>query len=273
MSKSRDKQDTPIDDLLVQLQDSGAEQAWSEFLERYSTCIFQVALQYAPDSDGARDCYLYVCEKLCENSAGRLQQFDPARGATFQTWLTAIVNNLCIDWHRSNYGRATMPATIRKLPELEQWAYRYRIQESLDLETCLVLLRRRFPDLSRARLSAALSAIHTAISPKQRWRLSVLAQRTQPPGTNPGVEVAAADKHDQPERLAQLDQRSEALKAAMSRLTPRERLLLRLRHEQELRLEDIARIAGLSNIHQTRRLILAAVKELQEYLRGQGFSV
>lgn len=273
MTGSGNNRDLPIGDLLAQLQDSGARKAWSEFLERYSDNIFQVALQYAPDPDRAGDCYLYVCEKLCENNAARLQRFDPSRGAAFRSWLTAIVNNLCIDWHRSLHGRRTLPSGIRSLPELEQQTYRYRVQQSLDLETCLLLLRHQFPDLSRERLSRALSEVQNAIPPKARWRQSVLARRMPLDALNPGTGIEPADSNDGPERLAQQEQRNEALSAAMSRLTPRQRLLLRLRYEQELRLDEIARVAGLSNLHQARRLILAALRDLQEQLRARGISV
>jgi RNA polymerase sigma factor (sigma-70 family) len=232
----------------------------------------RAANQYAANPEEAQDCFLFVCERLCENGCRRLQQYSPQRGASFQTWLIAVAGNLCVDWHRTVYGRVSMPAAIIKLPELERLVYHYRVEQRQDLESCLFFMRRQFPDLSRARLSKALASVHAALSSKQRWRHTALSQRGTISLDEPGIKDSLAQQGRGPSREAQFDELEAALSTALSRLPPKQRMVLRLRYEQELGLDAVARVAGLRDLHHARRLIQAALKELREQLGAMGFS-
>jgi len=270
MPENSDQSDLHIQNLLEALKDSGNVEAWRAFLDQYAPTLFRIARQYADNEEDANDCFLNVCEKLCAGNCSRLQRFESVRGTSFRTWLIAVANNLCIDWHRRVFGRSTTPMAIQALPELEQLAYRYRVEQSLDLETCLLALRQFYPELNRARLSQASASVHAALSSKQRWGISARTQRGHLSLDDPGTAVEPEDPGRGPRRTAEAAQEQEALQSALARLSPRQRLILRLRFEQEMSLDDVARIAGIGDLHQARRLIQAALEKLQEYLTASG---
>lgn len=275
MSEEITNNESSVKDLLLLLKSTGAERAWMRFLDSYAPTIMMVAGRYAADPDRADDCFQYVCEKLCENDFHRLSQFNPDRSAKFRTWLIAIVNNLCVDWHRTHYGRQRPPAAIKKLSEMEQLVYRYKFEQNLDLDTCLRLLPVSHPRLGRQQLSDSVARIHALLTPRQRWSLAFQRGRNRP-----GDESTDRDGHQLneivepgpgPDELAQQEQERGALLHAMSRLTPQQRLLLRLHYQQNMALKDVARIAGLGDLHQARRRIQAALAELKRLLSSSGF--
>ena len=52
------------------------------------------------------DRYAYILEKLYEGDYHRLRVFQAEGRATFSTWLTVAARRLCLDHHRSRYGRS-----------------------------------------------------------------------------------------------------------------------------------------------------------------------
>lgn len=72
--------------------------------------------------DEAMDAYLYFLERLRENDFRRLRAFSRKEGTAFTTWLCVVAKRLCIDRHRSLYGRprgsgdrrATHTAVVRQ---------------------------------------------------------------------------------------------------------------------------------------------------------------
>jgi RNA polymerase sigma factor (sigma-70 family) len=58
----------------------------------------------------------------------------------------------------------------------------------------------------------------------------------------------------------------DVIQEALQRLAPRQRLLLRLRYEQDLTLEEVARLVGLGDPYRAHREIQAAVAELGRHL-------
>ena len=71
-----------------------------------------------------------------------------------------------------------------------------------------------------------------------------------------------------PEAMVQLEQASAKLKQAMARLEPAQRLLLRLRFQHDLTLDQVARYAGLKNLHVARRRLQTALDSLAEILES-----
>ena len=252
--------------LLAALRGARPDAAWRTFLERYSAQIMHVVRQRQYTAQMADDCFLFVCERLSDDNFGRLQQFDPARGVAFRGWLSAVVANLCVEWHRREFGRERMPPAIERLSALDQRVFRYRYQQDLGLQTCFELLRGEVPDLTREKLSAALARVQNALSWRQRWSLLRHRGRYLAPATGQSSVFDLPDRGADPERLASIDERRGRLRRALQQLPPEDRLLLRLRFEQDLSLEQVARVAGLPNLHMARRRIEAAVARLGEAL-------
>lgn len=82
--------ETPIDWILQQLRLREPEEAWTEFLQEYSTLIFSVLRHLEPDIDRASDCFQFVCEQLSNDSFRRLRRFKPEGPAKFSTWLSEV---------------------------------------------------------------------------------------------------------------------------------------------------------------------------------------
>ena len=77
--------------------------------------------------------------------------------------------------------------------------------------------------------------------------------------------MAAEDKG--PEALVQSEQDRQQLHNAMARLEPQQRLLLQLRYQQDLTLEEVARLTGLGDPFRARRKIDAALATLAKAMK------
>jgi RNA polymerase sigma factor (sigma-70 family) len=79
--------------------------AWAHFLAEYSRLILSTARGAARDADDAMDSYAYVLERLRADRAARLRNYASDGRARFTTWLVVVARRLCVDHHRSRYGR------------------------------------------------------------------------------------------------------------------------------------------------------------------------
>lgn len=57
------------------------------------------------------DRYLFALEELARDDYRRLRAYTPDARARFSTWLAIVVRRLCLDHHRSRYGRSPAPGT------------------------------------------------------------------------------------------------------------------------------------------------------------------
>lgn len=111
-------------DELANLANGGdVEAIWDRFMDRYRRVVFAAIQRLAPGEDAVMDAFAFVCEKLRADNLRRLRAFDPAAGAKFTTWITAVVRNLTIDWLRSVDGRKSAPAFFASLEPVEQSVY------------------------------------------------------------------------------------------------------------------------------------------------------
>lgn len=253
-----------ITSLLAGLQGRDPGEAWEQFLSNRAALLMKIARYHAHREDHAQDCFLYICEKLAEHRFRRLRAFDPDTATPFEAWLSTVTNNLARDWRRRRFGRIRSPRAIAALHAFDREMYRLHFEQELDLTTCRALLAERFPESSPEAVGAALDRIHNALTPRQRWRLSFL--------NHPGekrfrsleggcLHIAAADHA--PEQSAVNAQDMDRLHRALDGLEAEERLLLRLRYEEQLSLREVAGIAGLRDLHQARRKIEQALVKIR----------
>lgn len=249
--------------------DSGA--AWAAFIDRYAPVIFRAVRQFEFEQERADDCFLYLCEKLCEQGFKRLLAFNTEGPASFPTWLGTVAYNLCVDWHRREYGRATLLPAISALPTFDQAVYRLYFEQAMDRHACRQALQTDFPDLNDKQLSDSIARVHRAMTPRQRWRIG-LRTRGRAETTAVGSELRQlADGTAGPEHRASEEQLRHAVREAMDGLTERQRLLLLLRYEQGLTLKKIAELTGLPDPFRARREIQAALEELSAALPAANF--
>jgi RNA polymerase sigma factor (sigma-70 family) len=252
-------------ELLCKLKSADSWDAWTEFLNRYASLIYQTANQFEFEQDRKNDCFLFVSEKLSQDGFKRLLKYKPTRKASFRNWLITVVFNLCIDWHRKEFGRASLAPSISALPAFDQLVYRYNFEQGLTTNDCLQLLSADFPDVTGQQLSQAIARIHRMLSPRQRWQIRVRLQRKQRSGERRLQEV---DQLPSPESdplvMAQESQQIEALQSALEALTDRQRLILHFRFHDGLTLKQIAQFAELGDSNRVWREIQEALQALSE---------
>jgi len=263
----RDTEDRQIAAILHRLRSREAQQAWSEFLELYSAVILQVVHLFERDADHAADCFLFVCEQLSRKQFRRLRRFRVGGPASFATWLRAVVRNLCLDWHRKEFGRQRIFKSIANLSELDREVFRRLYEERLPLDATPLTLRARFPHLTEAQLAESCERVRQSLTPRQFWLLSTRRPRIEQIASDTAdldiVPQEIPDSGPTPEALTAWNEMQAALARALAGLPKPERLLIRLRFEQGLTLEEIARTAELGDAQRADRRI----KEILERLR------
>jgi RNA polymerase sigma factor (sigma-70 family) len=256
-------------DLLQRLNSADASAAWVVFIDRFSPMMMKTVSQFEFQQDRRNECFMYVCEKLSDQHFRRLQKFNTAGTAKFRHWLSTVVFNLCVDWHRAEFGRATILPAISALPAFDQLVYRYIYKQGLSHHSCYQTIKTDFPELTEDQVSASLSRIHTLLTPRQRWQLRVRSRRAGIAGSeSPALHVSQMqDPGPDPESLAQTQEQATSLQTAMSLLSIDHRLLLQLRFQEGLTFERIARLELLGNAHRARRHVQAALDALHVQLQ------
>jgi len=261
--------DPRVGGMLRQLRSRDQREAWAGFLDAYSPLLLDVVGLFERDEDAAGDCYLFVCEQLCRNGFRRLRRFRTDGPASFATWLRAVARNLCLDWHRQEFGRHRVFESIARLPALDQEIFKKVFVDGLSADAAHLTLEASLPGLTLAEVGRCIGRIEQSLTPRQRWLLSVRRARGGR-GANTGTEDSAdvleriPGEGPDPESLAALREERAALHRALASLSSRDRLLIRLRFEQELTLEEIARLLNLDNAQSADRRVREALEELRK---------
>ena len=264
--------DESVNALLERLSSTGVDAAWAEFLAQYSPLIMHVIRRHEADDDLATECFIHVCAALSDAQFHRLRSFRPGGPARFKTWLTAVVANLCVDWRRREHGRSRPLRSVAQLPELEQQVYRCIYVRGMSRAQCLRVLLPQFPQLTERQLSEVNGRLFALLTPQQRWRLSMRRPRLE--RVVQGVEQEGDDPTSRleepgPEEVAEELQELELLQDALAQLPAEQRLLLRLRYEQDLTLAEVARLMRLPDPFRANRQIHAALEALAKIMSAR----
>lgn len=252
---------------------NSCDDAWAEFLESYSSVLYQTARACTQDYDAAADCYLHICERLALDSFRRLRKFRPSGSASFTTWLRIVARNLCFDWHRSRFGRPRPFKSMQGLSPLELEVYNSRIVDRSSQQETLHRVQSRFPDEGISDVSEIEERLEGALTSRQQWILAtarrpaletavaVLGEEDDPiwvdivdPTPNQEIQIADQQQHDR-------------LQKSVDSLPARERLVLQLRFEQGLSLDEIARLCGLDRAQTAHRMLAMVLKKLRNAMK------
>ena len=253
-------------------------EAWTTFLESYSSDILQIVQVFEREPDCRTDCFLFVCQQLSKNQFRRLRRFQPGGRARFTTWLQVVVRNLCLDWHRQEYGRQRAFQSVGRLDPLDQEVFREVYSRGLSQEDCFSRLRFTHASLTHEEVGRSLERIQRALTPRQLWLLSTRRPLIESleGGRNGDQEASRpqiVDPRPDPESLAALKEQEDALDRALGRLYAPERLLLLLRFDQGLTLLEIARLTELKDAQTADRRIRDVLEKLRRELTSAGESV
>ncbi|HLY62105.1 MAG TPA: sigma-70 family RNA polymerase sigma factor [Terriglobia bacterium] len=255
--------------ILEQLASNEFERAWADFLEAYSPLILQTVKHFEREPDPVADCFLYVCERLSEKSFRRLRSFKPGGAAKFPTWLRVVVRNLCLDWHRQEFGRHRIFQSIAALGALDQEIFRCVFERGLTQDESLDFLRAKYPWLIISEVEAGVERVQSALTDRQIWlasarRHTFLSLDDDPNDPARKSIPALIDPAPNAESLLVVREQSDALEGALSGLSKPDRLLIKLRFEEGLTLQEIASVLGLKDAQTVDRRLREVIEQLRK---------
>jgi RNA polymerase sigma factor (sigma-70 family) len=247
------------------------EQAWDGFLDEYAPVILQVVHHFVRDQDQVHDCFVFACEKLKQDNLKKIRRFEENGSASFPTWLRAVVRNLCLDWYRQRFGRPRLYRSIARLPKLEREIFRCIHLRGLSETEAFHTVETLYPSLTPSHFADCLVHIQQALSHRQSWLLATstpkIVSLSNPKSEFGGdKELDIPDFDHDPEEEVSRSEYLAALRWALGHLSKQERLLIRLRFEQELTLEQIAQLTALGNARAVQGLLHKAVARVREQM-------
>jgi RNA polymerase sigma factor (sigma-70 family) len=255
--------------LLERLRSPDSQAGWEEFLRHHSSLLYHSVRTFTPDEDEASDCFVHICEQLVRNGFRRLLQFKLDGTASFSTWLRVVARNLCYDWHRKKHGRLRPFKSVQHLSTLELEVYRCRYECRFSREETLQQLQATWPTSNMDMLTDIESRLEHSLSSRQHWLLSAWKQRESSASISGTEEetweesTAVIETTPNPEKLAADRQQRERLFESLGLLPPNERLIVRLRFEDELSLEEIAHLTRLGDAQRVHRRIAVILQKLR----------
>lgn len=238
-----------IASMISALSPAERESSWCAFLDRYSGLIYHVVRSFDRDPDRSSNCFLFVCEQLSARDFRRLRKFDQSGRATFSTWLCAVVRNLCLDWHRKEHGRRRVFGSVARRSTLDQLLFEIVFKQGFSAEEAREELGRRGIELSYGAVEERICELRRCLSSRQLWLLS--AGKSMLGSIDVEEEglhaIEPADPAPNPEALVALRETHQQVSAALASLPDSDRLLVRLRYQEGLTLQQVAKLVGLKD--------------------------
>jgi RNA polymerase sigma factor (sigma-70 family) len=258
-----------ISRILDGLRSVDAQAAWTEFLYSYSGLILQAIRFLERDPDNVSDCFVFVCEQLSRNQCKRLRCFRSDGPASFATWLRAVVLNLRLDWRRKKFGRRRLFRVLESFPELDRAVYHCRYELGLSTGEALSSLQIRYAGLTADQMGASEDRIGRTLSPRHEQLIARRRIQTAAITCDEKALLDVRDPRSDPETAAVAGEELEALGRALGRVSDQEQLLLKLRYQQGLTLEKVARACSLPDAQTADRRIREVLARLRREICSQ----
>lgn len=241
--------------------------AWDQFMQRYGVQMMHWLQRREDCVDAARDCWLQACERLAADDCRRLRDVRlEAHQPTLWPWLQAVMNTGLVNAFWARLGRVRVPAKVTSLGSDEVTLYNLMIRTGGHASHTLELAARIQPGRMTVDWMLAWERLQQTLNGRDRSRLLALhlrrsGEQLSSTGLDQIAESAAgpADAAD----VAQLDER---LEQALRELSPRQRLTVQLRFEQELPHAAIGKVIGVGESG-ARHLLREAIEQLQRLLK------
>lgn len=251
---------------------------WPEFLRRYTPTLLRLIERRYRAVDDQMDVYVFVCEKLAANRLDGLRRYieqPPEERARFVVWLATVVHNRCIDWHRAESGRLTLPTSVQGLGPVEQSIFRHILWRGESYAATVELLAGEgHPGLTVGDIGEIVERIHAALPRTSRWTAILAALRGQetlsldadPAEDLPPVVPPAGPEELEPDVQFGRESILARLRQAVDHLDRVDQLVLFFRFEQGLRYRQVAELAGLDSERAAFNRCQAALDRLRREL-------
>jgi len=229
------------------------EDLWKEFLRRFTKIIMKIAWQYESDRERVMDKYLWVLTKLADNSfavLGKYNKHPDSKAPKFTTWLVAVISNLCIDEHRSKYGRKRYPKNLLRMSEEDRRVFRLYFWKGYTIEEIENILF-----ISNSTVNEILERIEKAFNgPYERDKNITFVTYD---------ELSHSVKN-----IVEEEDFALLIEQWILKLPPDEGTIVRLKFWEDLSVKDIASITGVENEQKVYALLRKALKSLRQESEG-----
>ena len=102
-----------LPETLAALLDSrpAGNEVWATFVAAYTPLLLHVTKSVAWSRDERMDAYARIIEALRADDCRRLRGYAATPHSKFTTWLVVVSKRICIDHHRSRFGRSNSSST------------------------------------------------------------------------------------------------------------------------------------------------------------------
>jgi RNA polymerase sigma factor (sigma-70 family) len=194
-------------DLLHASSPEAGDLAWQRFIAQHSRLIMSVARAVGGDYDAAMDRYAFILDHLRRDDFRKLRSYTLDSRCKFTTWLVVVCRRLCIDQHRSKFGR------VRATTDVIELRTRRSLTQSLFSSTAL--------------------------------------------------EHVNAPDRERPDFIAEEADQHTRLEHCLGRLEARDRLLIKLRFEDDMSAAEIARLMDFATPFHVYRRLKAVLNDLR----------
>ena len=136
----------------------------------------------------------------------------------------------------------------------------------------MLSLASRFPNLTMQQVADSVAHINNTLTTNQNWLIrarAAIRPWRSPFESENHQHAAAVDLRNNPETMALAAEQNALLSRALGRLSHREKLLIRLRFEEDLTLEQIAKLLDLGNPQRVDRQIRQILASLRIELKSE----
>lgn len=198
--------------------------------------------------------------KLIEDDYAVIRKFGGR--SSFRTYLTIVIQRFLLDQRVREWGRWRPSAEAKRLGGLAITLERLLHRDGLTFEEACVVLEARTPQPSRSALEILAVRL-----PEPRRRPMHSGEPKEGDATLDASVVERPVFQRDREEIA--DHAIRVLEDAISRLEAEERLILRLRYQEELTTVEVARSLGTTRKHLQRR-IRRLLDVLRDALEARG---
>ena len=114
----------PLPESLVRLlaapPGSEQEEAWAAFLAEHHGTLLYVARRFGGGHDATMDRFAWMLDGLQRDGFRRLRGYEGLGPGPFSTWLIVVARRLCLDHHRSRYGRQQADGPLSDADRIER---------------------------------------------------------------------------------------------------------------------------------------------------------